>query len=204
MRRTKEEAEVTRQTLMEAGLKVFSQKGYADTTLDDIAEEAGVTRGAIYHHFGCKADLFNAVVTKGWERMMPVIERALAEGGTALEKLRRAFIFLLTYAEQDAIFRAVNELVLFKTAVTPELEDGLQMQRDGARSGVYATAALIRQGIDEGSVRADVDPLDAGILIIAVQNGLMAGWLRDPEFCSLKGRAEAMADIVFSGLAPRS
>ena len=62
MRRTKEEAEQTRQDLLDAALTVFSQKGYTATRLEDVARTAGVTRGAIYHHFGSKADLYGALI----------------------------------------------------------------------------------------------------------------------------------------------
>ena len=62
MRRTKEEAEQTRQDLLDAALTVFSQKGYTATRLEDVARAAGVTRGAIYHHFGSKAELYSALI----------------------------------------------------------------------------------------------------------------------------------------------
>jgi len=58
MRRTKEEAAQTRQELLDAALTVFSQEGYEAARLQDIAQAAAVTRGAIYHHFGNKAGLF--------------------------------------------------------------------------------------------------------------------------------------------------
>ena len=56
MRRTKKDAELTRQQLLKAGFKVFGDKGYAAARLSDVAEEAGVTRGAIYWHFENKKD----------------------------------------------------------------------------------------------------------------------------------------------------
>ncbi|MCL4562239.1 MAG: TetR family transcriptional regulator, partial [Chloroflexi bacterium] len=58
MRRTKEEAAETRDLLLKSALSVFSQKGYSATTLGDVARAAGVTRGAIYWHFGSKAELY--------------------------------------------------------------------------------------------------------------------------------------------------
>jgi len=59
-RRTKEEAGLTRASLLRAALAVFSTKGYAAATLEDVAAKAGVTRGAIYWHFGSKAELYTA------------------------------------------------------------------------------------------------------------------------------------------------
>ena len=203
MRRTKEEAEVTRKTLLDAGLKVFSRKGYADTTLDDIAEEAGVTRGAIYHHFGGKAELYNHVIDDGWKRIMPAIERGIAEGSTGLEQLQRSFIYFVKFAVEDETFRAINELMLFKTPMAEELEEGMEMKRLGTGEGVHNVAEFVRKGIEDGSIRPDVNPLDVGIMLITLQNGLVAMWLLDPTLFSIAERAEAIADIFFSGLAAR-
>jgi|FLYN01.1.fsa_nt_gi TetR/AcrR family acrAB operon transcriptional repressor len=201
MRRTKEEAEVTRKTLLEAGLKVFSRKGYADTTLDDIAEEAGVTRGAIYHHFGNKAELYNAVLVEGWKRIIPAVERGIAEGSNGLEQLKRSFVYFVKFAVEDDTFRAINELMLFKTPMSEELEEGMEIKRRGMRGGIHNVAEFVRKGIADGSIRPDVNPLDVGIMIITLQNGLVATWLLDPKLFSITERAEAMADIFFSGLA---
>jgi len=62
MRRTKADAAKTRENLLNAGLRVFRQKGYSATRLEDIAQEAGLTRGAIYWHFGNKLELYRALV----------------------------------------------------------------------------------------------------------------------------------------------
>ncbi|ASY71151.1 TetR family transcriptional regulator [Sinorhizobium fredii] len=61
MRRTKADAEETRRKILSAAERVFYKKGVSGTTLDEIASEAGVTRGAIYWHFANKTDLFLAL-----------------------------------------------------------------------------------------------------------------------------------------------
>ena len=58
---TKEQAEQTRKILLKSALKVFSEKGFSASRLEDIAKEAGVTRGAIYWHFKNKLDIFQAL-----------------------------------------------------------------------------------------------------------------------------------------------
>lgn len=62
VRRTKAEMEETRLRLLETARKVFSERGYADTSMDDLTAQAGLTRGALYHHFGDKKGLLAAVV----------------------------------------------------------------------------------------------------------------------------------------------
>ena len=63
-RRTKEDALATRNSLLDAAERVFLAQGVAGTSLNDIAQEAGTTRGAIYWHFRDKADLFTAMMDR--------------------------------------------------------------------------------------------------------------------------------------------
>ena len=62
-RRTKEEAAITREQLLDAAERVFRERGVAGSSLAEVASAAGVTRGAVYWHFRDKADLFAAMIT---------------------------------------------------------------------------------------------------------------------------------------------
>jgi TetR/AcrR family acrAB operon transcriptional repressor len=203
MRRTKEEAAATRRQVMEAALRMFSQNGYAATTLDDIAREAGVTRGAIYWHFSNKADLYNTLVAEVFARVNPTMEQAMQDGGSVLEGLRRLFVGTLAYLEEDEVFRLVNEMILFKTAVTPEMEPGMQKKMHATRAMVDTIAGMVQSGIQAGEIRADVDARDAALSLLGCQNGLAALWLLDPALFCIKDRAEALADIYIAGIAAR-
>jgi TetR/AcrR family acrAB operon transcriptional repressor len=203
MRRTKEEAAATRRQVMEAALRMFSQNGYAATTLDDIAREAGVTRGAIYWHFSNKADLYNTLVAEVFARVNPTMEQAMQDGGSVLEGLRRLFVGTLAYLEEDEVFRLVNEMILFKTAVTPEMEPGMQKKMHATRAMVDTIAGMVQSGIQAGEIRADVNARDAALSLLGYQNGLAALWLLDPALFSIKDRAEALADIFIAGIAAR-
>ncbi len=85
MKRTKEEAEQTRQALLDAALVIFSRKGFAATGLEEIAERAKVTRGAIYHHFKNKRDLYLTLMREGSQRGGAAIQRAISEGGSFVD-----------------------------------------------------------------------------------------------------------------------
>jgi TetR/AcrR family acrAB operon transcriptional repressor len=200
MRKTKEEAEITRQTLLRAGLRVFSSQGYADTRLEDIAAEAGVTRGAIYHHFGGKAELYNALVQERYGRVNQVFEQAISEGGTPVQILRRLMIRSLQYLEDDDDYRAVQELVSFKTAIIPELEAGMRQKKNGTRSFVDYVAGLIEQGLDAGEVRPGTNARDAALSAIGLINGVSLMWLFDPTLFSLRARAEGIVDTFLKGV----
>src|SRR5215470_17326691 len=87
MRRTKEDAALTRENLLDAALASFHAKGYLATTLDDIARRAGITRGAIAWHFGSKAELLNAVIRERYVRASTRMLEVAAQGGTPLQVL---------------------------------------------------------------------------------------------------------------------
>lgn len=200
MRRTKEEAAVTRAAVLKAALAVFSAKGYAAATLDDVASAAKVTRGAIYWHFKSKADLYNTLVEELSARGASVVQQAAAEGGTFLDILRRIFVRLCAVIEDDREVRAVMELGLFKTGYAPELQAGRKKQLEAGQAQLAGIAEAMKLGIAQGALRDDIDPLEMARAFIAFENGAIQLWLTSPKSFSLKESAEAFADILIAGL----
>jgi len=101
-RKTKEEAQKTRQQLIEAAITQFSTRGVASTTLTDIADAAGLTRGAVYWHFTSKTELFNAI----WDQQLPlsdlIDERLTLDArDDPLLILRERFIVALQYIAHE-------------------------------------------------------------------------------------------------------
>ena len=203
MRRTKEEAAITREQLLKKALNVFSKKGYVATTLEDIAREAEVTRGAIYWHFGSKADLYNTLIREYADRGNLIIQHAVAEGGTLLDILRRVFVEQLQAIEEDREMRALMELALFKTGLVPELEEGRQQQIQSSVALIDMLSGIMKQGLDQGLLQSELDPKEMARAYLAFQNGLIHLWLAQPEQFSLKASAEAFADILMKGLQSR-
>ena len=200
MRRTKEEAAITRATVLKAALAVFSAKGYAATTLDDVAKAAKVTRGAIYWHFKSKADLYNTLIQELSARGATVVQQAVAEGGTFIEILRRIFVRLCAVVEDDKEARAVMELGLFKTGLDPELQAGRRKQIDEGNALIAGIADAMRAGVMQGILRNDMEPADMARAFIAFENGAIQMWLASPKSFSLKTSAESFADILIAGL----
>jgi TetR/AcrR family acrAB operon transcriptional repressor len=203
MRRTKEDAAVTRQKVLEAALTVFSEKGYAASKLDDVAQAANVTRGAIYWHFKDKADLFNTLVREVGLQRDEVIQQVIAEGGTFIDIFRRILIRLLQVVEEQRQVRAIMELALFKVDQLPELAEGQAVRLEANRTLIRNMATFLQMGIDAGDVRADLDPHDAARAAVAFQQGIATLWLYDPSTFSLAERAPALADVYMRGIAAR-
>lgn len=200
MKRTKEEAAVTRATILKAALSVFSAKGYAAATLDDVAAAAKVTRGAIYWHFKGKADLYNALTRELSARGATLIQQSVEEGGTFLDVLRRIFVRQCALIEEDKEARAVMELALFKTGLDPELQAGRKKQLEAGNALMEGITAAMQQGISQGFLRDDLHPADMARAFVAFENGAIQLWLTAPKSFSLKKSAEAFADVLIDGL----
>jgi TetR/AcrR family acrAB operon transcriptional repressor len=201
MRRTKEEAEQTRRALLDAGLRVFGRKGYAATTLDDIAREAAVTRGAVYWHFGGKVELYGALVQERFGPANALLEQILDSDLPPLTKLRALLVRALEYLEEDADYRAVLELTLFKSEATVELSAGVAAKAQGTRTLRDRLAEIVRAGVAAGEIRSDVDPAAAALALVGLVNGVGATWLLDPAGFSPRAQAAAVADTFLHGLA---
>ena len=182
-------------------MATFSQKGYASTTLVNIAKEAEVTRGAIYWHFGSKAELYNTLIREYSDRGISIMQQAVSEGGTLLDILKRVFVRQLQAVADDADLRALIELQLFKTGLVPELEEGHQQQIAASIGLIEMMAGIMKQGIDTGLLRSDTDPKEIAISYLAFQNGLIHLWLIAPNEFSLKDSAERFAELFMQSLA---
>lgn len=203
VRKNKEEAAATRKALLDAALIVFSQKGYAAARLEDVAEHAGVSRGAIYWHFHSKAELYNRMVEEIWSRAGGIVDQAIAGGGTYLEVTRRIMIRLLEYLEEDATYRAVAELTSFRTEYTPELEEGMQLKRQVVRDVQQEIKRGFEVGIASGELRADLDPTTAARSMFSYLQGISLVWLIDQQAFSLREDAPALVDVFLRGIAAR-
>ena len=200
MKRTKEEAAATRATVLKAALSVFSAKGYAAATLDDVAAAAKVTRGAIYWHFKSKADLYNTLTGELSARGANLVQQAAAEGGTFVEILKRIFVRQCALIEEDREARAVMELALFKTGHTPELQAGRRKQLEAGNALLEGITAAMAQGIAQGFLRDDMEPADMARAFLAFENGAIQLWLTSPKSFSLKESSKSFADILIAGL----
>ncbi len=201
MRRTKQEAAITREKILHAALSVFSNKGYSATTLEDIAHEAGVTRGAVYWHFGGKAELYKSLLREFSSRLTSIAMQAHDEGGTFKEVLGRIFIRLLSSIEDDKELRAIMEIALFKTELTPELESGIKEQIKTSRELIASITSVMRQGVRLGELRSDLDPTDMARAYVALEYGTIYMYLADSESVSLKENSSVLADILITGIS---
>src|SRR5258707_14282915 len=110
-RRTKEEAQETRNRLIDAAERVFQEKGVAHASLEDIAAAAEVTRGAIYWHFKDKAEVFDAMMQRVVLPVEEMLERTeCCAEARPLELLRRATVDVLTRTAKNPRVQRVFDI----------------------------------------------------------------------------------------------
>ena len=200
MKRTQEEAEKTKQTILDAALTIFSQVGYDNARLNDIAQQAEVTRGAIYHHFDSKAGLFTALIEDATKIGNKAVNEAIQEGGSFIDIMSRILIYGMRLLETDQRFREVTTLTLFKTGGSPELEDYRIQRQVESEVLIDHIANFFQIGLDSGEIRSDVDAKIAARAFLAYQNGLSMLWISNPSAFSITANSEQFAEIFVQGL----
>lgn len=201
VRRTKEEAFETRSHILDTAERVFSEKGVSRTSLGDIADAAGVTRGAIYWHFRNKADLYQAMVDRVVLPMEEMVRAAADESAQdPLARVREACIYVLKKTAEDQQVRRIFEVVFFKCEFDDEMRQvaGQQMECRMQCMGMFEKA--FRNAIRRGQLPKGLDVRRAIIGLMAFVDGLLFSWLFKPDLFSLANEAEIFVDQFLAGL----
>lgn len=200
MRRTKDDAELTRRAILRAALTLFSKNGYSNTRLEDIAACAGVTRGAIYWHFENKAALYCALINEANNRGDTVIEQAIKAGGSFKEIFKKIMVAQWLLLEEDEIYRDTYMLVVLNTEGSQELKECRIKFLENAKQLIEAITAYMRIGIESGQLKNDKKPMELALAYLAYQQGVAVNWLQDPSRFSIKESASALAEIFLDGI----
>ena len=151
----------TRAALLDAARNVFTQKGYASTSVGDIAAEAGVSLGAFYQYFRDRADVLGTLVGEGAQRMLDDAAQVWLPG-EGREGLRRVLAAFVTHYRATAKFQRVWEEV---THVDGDLA---ALRRELLHTYTSAVEHGLREGQQDGSVRADIDVEGAAVALAAM------------------------------------
>ncbi|ACY31096.1 MULTISPECIES: TetR family transcriptional regulator [Comamonas] len=198
-RRTKAEADETRTKLLDAAEEVFFEKGVSRTSLGDIAQRAGATRGAVYWHFKDKMDVFVSMLGR---ICLPFEEICDDRYGDLLplERIRHSILCVFESLDEDERRRKVFETALFKMEYVGELADvRLQhIESSGfAREKFAHDLAAAAQG---QSVRLSVSPEEAALGLHSLFVGLIHGWVLTEGSFSLVKVGSMSVDVYLSGL----
>lgn len=199
-RKKKEDAEKTRQLLIDAAIGQFATRGVANTTLTDIADAARVTRGAVYWHFSSKAEIFNAI----WEQQLPlrdiIAERlSLSESHDPLLKLREQFITGLQYIAHDPRQCALLQILYHKCEFNSDMISECEIRKRIGFNYENLSNTLgecIARNIISPEVNIDL----AAIVFHGFFSGIIKNWLMNSDSFNLYQQAPALVDNIMATL----
>jgi TetR/AcrR family acrAB operon transcriptional repressor len=200
-RRTKEQAGITRELVLDAAERVFREHGVTRTSLAKVATAAGMTRGAVYWHFKDKADLFAALC----ERATLPLDAMLAATGSAsthdpLGALRDFMASALRHLATDPRAQAVFEIIFLKTELCGELGEVAGRRDRERRACLSQVEQLVRQAVDLGHLPADTDAVLVTQLLLGCMGGLMREWVLGQRAYDLAKVAPSLVECIIAGI----
>jgi AcrR family transcriptional regulator len=183
------------ESLLAVAVRLFNERGYDGTSMEDLSRKLGISKSAIYHHVPSKEELLRLAVSRALDGLFAEIGKLDAVGGRAIDRLEhlvRGSVFVL--AEQLPFVT----LLLRVRGNTKAERDALARRRefDSIVADLVAAAAA------EGDLRSDIDPATAARLLFGMVNSLTE-WYRPKGTASVARVADMVAAVAFDGLRVR-
>ena len=196
-RRTKAEAQVTRQNILNAALDIFSEKNYSVVSVVEIAERAGVTKGAVYWHFKGKSGIIFKIIEESCKQSE---NDFLGIYGTpkSLLALRNYYKESLNKPVQDAHYKKIHKIMFRRNEWPEDLRSGVQdLVIASIDKEVSMLEALIIKAQANGKVRGDINPRTVASVTASVFHGLFVLQLAE----ILPGDFVNYSDFLFDALS---
>jgi TetR/AcrR family transcriptional regulator, fatty acid metabolism regulator protein len=185
-----------RQRILDAAVRVFARSGYHTSRVGDIAEEAGIAHGLLYHYFASKDEVLRTVFRESWSRLIAALHAVEDADEPAPEQLRKiAAILLRSWRDDPDLVR----VLVREVARSPQLME----QVDEVREAFLVIQRVIERGQASGEFRADLDPRLASWIVYGSLEELLTGWVLGqlPDGDEEVARAErTVVEVVCGGL----
>jgi TetR/AcrR family transcriptional regulator, fatty acid metabolism regulator protein len=190
-----------RRQILDAAVRVFARQGFHATRVSDIADEAGVAYGLVYHYFRSKDEVLGELFVERWSLLLAAIEEADSAGGSARERLAAVAGFIVESYRHDPelmkviiveVTRAANS---FGRTHLPEI-----------RRAYESIAKIVADGQEAGEFRRDVTPLFASMAFYGAIEQLLTGWIFDvipAADTSFDDAKDLLVTTICDGLEPR-
>lgn len=200
MRRTKEEAENTRTAILVAAEMLFLKKGVSHTSIEHIAREAGVTRGAVYWHFQNKAHLFHEMLNQVRLPAEQITEHiSQCDPQNPILGLRNLCADALLSMEKEPRKKRIFTILLRRCEFTDDLREAEERHEAFINEFIDLCERLFAEPATAKRLHAGVTPRMAALTLHSMLLGLISDWLRDPNLFEVSD-AGAMLDALFRGL----
>jgi TetR/AcrR family fatty acid metabolism transcriptional regulator len=189
--------EEKRRLILAAAVRVFAHRGYHTSRVGDIAEEAGIAHGLLYHYFSSKEEVLETIFRENWRILIDAFRQVEGSGTSPLEQIEGVTKILLRSwrADPDLVRVMIREV-----ARSPHL----QGQVDEIREAFLIIRRVIERGQAEGQFRAELDPRLASWVFYGSIEEILTGWALGelPHGDEDVARAErTVLDLLCGGLA---
>jgi TetR/AcrR family fatty acid metabolism transcriptional regulator len=190
-----------RRQILDAAVRVFARQGFNNCRVSDIADEAGVAYGLVYHYFKSKDEVLNQLFTERWSLLLAAIEEVDREEATPQEKLRRVAGFIIDSYRHDPelmkviIVEVTRSVHTFGSAHLPEIRRAYDM-----------IGKIVSDAQATGEFRADLDPAVTSMWFYGAIEQLLSGWVFELIPAGPKDFERAkdlVVDTICGGLEPR-
>jgi AcrR family transcriptional regulator len=192
----------TKTKILESAAKVFQIYGYEGATLDQVAEEAGLTKGAVYWHFSSKSDLFLEMTTVSLRQLLVGLPEKLESvflASNPQEAMTEFFLQQFKSCEGDK----KDKPLLFLEFIAQRRDVQIKQRLDDSFSELFSmTAELIAQLQNRNLISKQKDPLALSITTHALINGAVLMWVVSPSSFSLSGLAQELVRVLWEGIQP--
>lgn len=185
-------ARETRHRILDAASRVFARRGYSQATVEDIAAEAGVSNGALYHHFESKEELFRALLDDHLSGELSEFG-AMRPAASLREMIEHFVAFQRDHLQSHRELGPVSMEFWAVAAGEDWARDPVAEFHRRARDVI---AEVLRVGQSAGVVRSDLDAEAAALLLLAVFEGVGILQALDPEGVNLQELSQPWADLI--------
>ena len=163
-------AEEKRRLILDAAVRVFAHKGFHTSRVGDIANEAGVAHGLLYHYFASKDEVLETIFRENWSVLVERIRAVEDSGEPAREQLRHvAAILLRTWRHQPDVVR----VVVREIARSPEIQERI----GELVKPIDSIRRIIERGQAGGELRAELNPQLAAVMFYGAVDEILTAWV---------------------------
>lgn len=186
----------TRAGILEAALRRFSSSGYSATSIQDIADEAELTKPTLYYYFNSKADLFSVLVEQALVESTAILQKIIVDGGNVREILINILLSMSKRAEEK---RSVMRLIHYSFFAAEKEIPYREKCFDEASKAFSTLEKFFKTRIDNGSFKTNATPADITLAIVGIMNAVTTTQLVKKEPAISHKRAEMIIDIFLDG-----
>jgi TetR/AcrR family fatty acid metabolism transcriptional regulator len=190
-----------RRQILDAAVRVFARQGFHATRVSDIADEAGVAYGLVYHYFKSKDEVLNELFAERWSLLLAAIEETDRAGGPHRARLAAVASFIIdSYRHDPELMKVII------VEVTRAANSFGQTHLPEIRSAYQSIAKIVAEGQEAGAFRRDIDPMFASMAFYGAVEQLLSGWIfdviptTDANFDQAK---DLLVTTICDGLQPR-